>query len=263
VRLREQTYYIIGALVLLAVLYFGFSTKPSSQKALEKSRALNTSEFDIRSLANEARPNLKEDELTYLETLETQLNHVSQDTQKLRLLKELSGFWYALRQPILAGLFAREAASFENSAQSWSIAGTTFASTLQQKELEEKKLSFARDEAIDAFEKAISLEPSVIEHRVNQALCYIEAPLQDTPMKGIQMLAGLATSYPESPLPPYHLARLALRTGQHERAAERIEQAMKLDPENPKMACLAIDIYTALQQGERVQQLKPLCAQQQ
>ena len=257
---RTQTYYIIGAVILVAVLYFGFDTTPSSQEALEKSRALNTQEFDIRSLEKEAQPDLQEDEVAYLETLHAQLNHVSQDTQKLRLQKNLSGFWFGLRKPLIAGLYAKEAASIENTAQAWSIAGTTFAAALQDKELPEKQRAFGRDQAVDAFEKAISIEPKVIEHRINQALCYIEAPLQDTPMKGIQMLAGLATTYPESPLPPYHLARLAMQTGQTERAAERIQQAIQLEPANQKIACLAVAIYTALSQPDMVSQYQPVCA---
>jgi tetratricopeptide (TPR) repeat protein len=242
------------------VLYFGFDTTTSSQEALEKSRALNAQEFDIRSLEKEARPAMQEDEFSYLETLHAQLNHVDQDSQRLRLQKSLSGFWFGLKKPLLAGLYAKEAAAIENTAESWSITGTTFAAALQQKELPEKQLAFARDQAVEAFEKAISLEPNVVEHRINQALCYIEAPLRDTPMKGIQMLAGLATSFPESPLPPYHLARLAMRTNQVERAAERIQQALALEPANPRIACLAVDIYTALQQAEMVNQYQPVCA---
>jgi hypothetical protein len=106
---RTQTFYIIGAIGLVAVLYFGFKTIPSTQEALEKSRALNTQEFDIRSLEKEARPDLQEDEFSYVETLHAQLNHVSQDSQKLRLQKSLSGFWFGLRKPIIAGLYAKEA----------------------------------------------------------------------------------------------------------------------------------------------------------
>jgi uncharacterized protein HemY len=85
-------------------------------------------------------------------------------------------------------------------------------------------------------------------------------PLAAEPMKGIQLLAGLATKYPESPAPPYHLARLAVRTGQYERALTRIEQALKLDPEDSRIACLAIDIYTALNRPADAEQLRDRCA---
>jgi hypothetical protein len=92
VKTKEQILYIVGAVILTAVLYFGFSTKPSSQKVLEKSRALSSKEFDIPALEKEAISGLKPDEKAYLETLQTQAGHVDQDSQKVRLLKDISGF---------------------------------------------------------------------------------------------------------------------------------------------------------------------------
>jgi tetratricopeptide (TPR) repeat protein len=258
---KEQLYYTLGAIVLLAVLYFGFDIHPSTHKALEKSRALNTREYDIASYQAEAKKSLKEDEIGYLETLEAQVQHAGQDSARLNILKQLSGYWYKLGNPVMAGLYAKEVAEKENSGLSWSITGTTFASGLQQ-ELDEKQKLFARDQALEAFENAISLEPAVVDHRVNQALCYIELPEAGQPMKGIQMLAGLATSYPDSPAPPYQLARLAVRTGQYERALTRIEQALKLDPTDSRIACLAIDIYTALNKPAEAAQLADKCSGQ-
>lgn len=258
-KIKEQAWYIIGAIILLAGLYFGFDIKPSSQKTLEKSRALNAQEYDITSYRAEATKSLKPEDIQYLETLEAQLQHAGQDTVEVSLLKQLSGYWYTMNNPIMAGLYAKEVAEKENSGMSWSITGTTFASGLQQ-DLDEKQKLFLRDQAVEAFEKAISLEPQEVDHRVNQALCYVDMPAAGEPMKGIQMLAGLATSYPESPAPPYHLAKLAVRTGQYERALTRIEQALKLAPEDQRIACLAVDIYTALNRSEDAGKLADQCA---
>jgi tetratricopeptide (TPR) repeat protein len=259
VKFKEQILYIGGAILLVAVLYFGFDTKPSSQKVLEKSRALNTREFDIQSLEKEAMTRLNPEDKSYLEILESQAAHVAEDSQKVRLLKEISGFWYRQQEHLIAGMYAKQVAETENTAESWSIAGASLAAVLKQKELDQKKLGFARSEAVESFENAISLEPKVVEHRINQALCYIEVPQQDMPMKGIQMLAGLTTSFPESALPPYHLARLAVQTGQYERAAERIEQAMALEPKNSRFACLGVEIYKALNNAEKVEKLNAIC----
>ena len=150
---KEQVLYVLGAIVLLAVLYFGFDINPSTHKALEKSRALNTEEYDITSYQAEAKKSLKEDDIKYLETLEAQVQHAGQDSSRLNSLKLLSGYWYKLGNPVMAGLYAREVAEKENSAQSWSIAGTTFASGLQQ-DLEEKQKLFLRNQALAAFESA-------------------------------------------------------------------------------------------------------------
>jgi len=261
VKNREQTFYILGAILLLAGLYWGFDTKPSTQKALEKSRVLSSQGFDLSSLRAEAKKTLKKDELEYVEALESQVQYAGQDSIKVEILKQLSGNWFKLGEPILAGIYAKEIAEKDQTARSWAIAGTTFASALRQAELEDKDRVLAREQAIDAFEHAISLEPTVIEHRVNQALCYIETPDAAQPMKGIQILAALATNYPESALPPYHLARLAVQTGQYERAEGRIEQALKLAPADARIACLAIDIYTAVNKPDKANKLADLCAQ--
>lgn len=256
---REQFLYIIGAAVLLAVLYFGFDTIPSRQKELEKSRILTGPTFDIHTLQADAKKQLEAEDLGYLETLESQAQFSQDDSSRAAVLKQLSGFWFQQQKPILAGSYARQVAEIQQDAQSWSIAGTTFAAALSQ-DLEAETKEKARNEAVAAFENAISLEPNVIEHRVNQALCYIETPDAAQPMKGIQMLANMATTYPESPLPPFHLARLAVRTNQMERAEERIRQALEKDPTNSKIACLAIEIFTANQKTEEAARLQSVCA---
>lgn len=257
---REQTYYLFGALVLVAILFFGFNTKPSTQKTLEKSRVLNAPGFDVRSLQSEAIETLKPDQVNYIETLESQIQFAGEDSSKINLLQQLSGYWFDMGNPLLAGYYAKQIAEKKQDAESWSITGTTFASALSEAEIEESNKVIARDQAIEAFENAISLEPKVIEHRVNQALCFIELPDQAQPMKGIQMLATLATNYPESPLPTFHLARLALRTGQIEKAEERIEQSLSIDSTNAKMACLANEIYSQAGKPEEAKRWSGLCA---
>lgn len=257
---KEQAFYIIGAIVLLALLYLGFDTKPSSQKVLEKSRALSGQEFDLTTLQTEAKKDLKKEDLEFVEALESQAQYAGDDTTRVEILKQISSQWFKLGKPLLAGVYAKAIAGKVESAQSWAIAGTTFAAALKDGALAEKDRALARDQAVDAFEHAISLDPKAVEYRVNQALCYIEIPDAAQPMKGVQMLAGLATNYPESALPSYHLARLAVQTGQYERAEGRIEQALKLAPEDPRIACLAIDIYKAVKKPEKAEALAGLCA---
>lgn len=257
---REQTFYILGAIVLLALLFFWFDTKPSSQKTLEKSRVLNAPSFDIELKQSEAKKNLQADQLNNIETLESQIRFTEADSVKISFLKELSGYWFQLKQPLIAGHYAKQIAEMQQDATSWSITGTTFASALSNADLEENDKLIARDQAVAAFENAISLEPNVVEHRVNQALCFIETPDPVQPMKGVQMLAALVTKYPESALPPYHLARLAMKTGQIERAEERISQAIALDSTNVRIACLAGEIYKEANKPDEARKWLDLCA---
>lgn len=257
---KTQALYLAGALILLAVLYFGVNRTPTNIRALETSRALSGPMYDIGTLERDAETQLAPDRREALDGLTARLRMADTDSTRIEAAKTLSGFWYAERRPLLAGLYARQAAEAENTAGSWSITGTTFALALADSLLETGQRNFARDQAVDAFEKAISLEPAVVEHRINQALCYVEAPVAEQPMKGIQMLSGLATTYPDSPSPAYHLARLAVRTRQYERARTRIEQALALAPDDPRIACLALDIYTALGLSEQARSVSATCS---
>lgn len=243
---KQQGIYLGIALVGLAVLYFGFTNRPSDAKAMETSRAINMEEYSISGLTQEVQGSLPAERVSQAHMLEAQLQTAGNDSLRIEALKGLSGFWFAEKQPIIAGLYAKQVAEATSTAEGWSIAGTTFAGAFSQEKDPDKK-SFAREQAASAFEKAISMEPSNVQYRINQALCYVEVPQQDQPMKGIQLLAGLAKSHPESALPPYHLARLAVRTGQWDRAKERIDQAIALTPGDKKVACLAAEIYGQLQ----------------
>lgn len=257
---REQTYYILGAIVVLALLLFGFDTKPSTQKTLEKSRVLNTPAFDIEGMRAEARKDLQADQVQYAETLESQLRFADSDSTKINLLMSLSGFWYQAGKPLLAGYYARLLAELRQDAESWSITGTTFGSALIRPDIQAEDKILARDQAVAAFENAISLEPDSVSHRINLALSYVEVPESGQPMKGIQMLASLAEKYPDSPQPFFHLASLAMRTGQVGRAQERIEQALSLDSTNVRIVCLAADIYKEAAMPEKAHRWEDACA---
>lgn len=259
---KIQGLYLAAAFVLVVVLYFGFNRHPDTIKALETSRAITGPAFDIPALEREAAVDLPVEKSAQFHGLSAALQVEHSDSARREMWKRLSGFWFGERKPVLAGLYARQVAEAETTALSWSIAGSSFITGLASEEADENKRSFGREQAVAAFEKAISLEPGVLEHRINQALCYVEVPPADQPMKGIQMLSGLASSYPDAPAPAFQLARLAVRTGQFERARTRIEQALALAPEDARIACLAIDIYTALGQADKAKALAATCAKQ-
>ncbi|MBK8490732.1 MAG: tetratricopeptide repeat protein [Saprospirales bacterium] len=57
-------------------------------------------------------------------------------------------------------------------------------------------------------------------------------------MKGILRLRELDQPYPENPSVLYQLGRLAVQTGQWERAIERLDKVVEFNPENRNAWCL-------------------------
>jgi len=234
---RFQIAVLVAAAGLFLLLYFTCETKPPSQKAIEKSRALTIEQTDFSSLLAVAKSRLSPQGASEVLPLEDVLNEASNDSIRASAYKTLSSSWYALGEPAVAGHYAEEVAKLEESGEAWGIAGTTYLLCTQQIEAE-KERQFCVSRAVVALENAISLAPSELSHRVNLALVYTDFPPADNPMKGILMLRDLVELHPDNPSVLFQLGRLAVRTGQWARAIERLDRVVELEPKYRDAWCL-------------------------
>jgi tetratricopeptide (TPR) repeat protein len=239
---RLQIAVLASALGLFLLLYFTCSTTPPEQEAIEKSRALMIESTDIQSLLGDAKSRLDTRGTAEILSLEADLEKAAGDTARAEAYKALSGKWYQLGEAALAGYYAEEVANLENTGQAWGLAGTTYVLCAQQAD-QDKTRQFCSSRALKAFENAISLEPETVSHRINLALAFTDSPPADNPMKGILMLRELDTQYPDNPSVLFHLGRLAVQTGQWDRAVERLSRSVELNPDNRAAWCLLAQAY--------------------
>ncbi len=239
---KLQSIVLAAGLVLFCLLYFGFTPKPKKIANLESKRAVASEVTDINNLIRDVQNELTSDQRSYLITLEKEIESSENESNKIELLKRLSGKWFEYRQPHIAGFYAEKIAETENTVDAWSIAGTTFAGAFKS-DKEAKVKEYARNRATSAFENAISLDPTAIQPKVNLALCYVEYPVQGNPMKGILQLIELNKENPDNPLILTNLGRLAIQTGQYDKALERLGRVVELDPTNRNANCLLVQAY--------------------
>ncbi len=255
---KGQWILILTAALLFAVLYFGFDTKPSKQKDVEKQRASSFASTDINAMLVDAKATLPTQATASVMALEGDLEKAVQDTAKASAYRELSSLWYQLEKLGIAGYYAEKVAEITRDEESWSIAGTTFSICLQR-EMEEKIRSFCTDHAVQALEKAASLNPANLQHKVNLALVYAENPPQDTPMKGILMLRDLNEQHPDDVLVLTQLGRLAIKTSQFDRAIERLTRAVELEPGNKAATCLLAQAFEGKGDAAKATDFKAKC----
>jgi tetratricopeptide (TPR) repeat protein len=257
---KKQIIILLGGILIFGVLYFGFDKVPPKQKALEKSGALNVESTSLTNLIKDALPQLDNQKKSVIEAMNLDLNASDADTlKKIEILKSLSGTWYEFGFPEISGIYAEDIAKMDKSAESWSITGTTFALCVKNNEKENVR-DFCSKRAVKAFENAISIQPDVVEHRINLAICYVDNPLQDNPMQGILMLRDLSEKYPENVSVLNQLARLALQTNQIEKAIQRLESAIAIEPENKNTICLLATAYKSAGDA-RAQEFEEKCIQ--
>ncbi len=222
-------------------LFLGFDTKSSEQQEELTSRAIAGTHVDVQPMIISAKESLADHDLQEIHVLEGAVAGSDDSTARIDHLKQLSGKWYKLQQYFIAGHYAAEVAEMESSAEAWSIAGTTYIPGIATSDPLLKSASFRG--AVAALENAISLDPESIEHRVNLAVAYTENPPEENPMKGIQMLLNLDKKHPDNLPVLTTLGRLAIKTGQLDKAKERLERAIKIDPEHGRAICLLADVY--------------------
>jgi tetratricopeptide (TPR) repeat protein len=241
---RLQIGFIGSAIALTLGMYAGCETVPRTFKDLEKSRSFSIEQTDITVLLAEAKEKLSAESAAALEEIERSLAQNSSDERsKTKVLEQLSGQWFEEGEYAISGYYAQQIAETLKTGESWGIAGATYAIGIQRSEAEKTK-AYCAGRAVQAFENAVSLEPEELSHKINLALIYTDRPPQDNPMKGILMLVDLDKTFPNQPGILFHLGRLALRTGQYEKAIARLETVTALDPERTEAFCLLAQAYS-------------------
>lgn len=250
---RSQWGLIGLSLVVVLLLYVGFDIAPPASLDLEKSRSVQIESTGIENLEKQALGSMPAEQKSLIEAVMSSVEKSADTIQKISALQNLSGTWYDLGFPGISGYYAEEVANFSKTAESWSIAGTTFAICYKQT-TDEKTKNFCWKRAVHAFESALSIEPDKIETRINLAICYVDVPPTENPMQGILMLRTLNNQYPGKPAILNQLAKLALQTGQIDKAVERLMESWKVDSINQETACLLADAFA--QKGDEKQALK-------
>ncbi|MCS7037094.1 MAG: tetratricopeptide repeat protein [Saprospiraceae bacterium] len=257
--MSKPHYAVLAAAGLVfLVLYFGLPKTPPEWKMREQSRAIRGEQASAEQLVESAKARLTSEERAALVVLEQAVEAAPGEAERIERLKELSGWWYARGYRGVAGIVAEQVAEVAGTDSAWSIAGATYYQALQ-KETDARLRAYYAERSIRAFESAASLAPQHIEHRVNIALVYAENPPADNPMKAVQLLRELEQKYPQNASVYNALGRLALKTGQWERAIERLEKALELDPENPNTPCLLLKAYENAGQPDKAAALADKC----
>jgi predicted Zn-dependent protease len=239
---RLQVAVLLGAATFFSVLYFGCPTKSPKQKSAEISRQLSNDGADMESMIPALREKLPAALHDNIEAIEKKLAAATADTSKNRLLKQISGAWFRAERPDVAGFYAEKVAEMEKTEESWSIAGSTYFFGVQGGKDETMKTTCTA-RAIKSFENAASLNPKNTANKVQLALCYVENPPKDNPMKGILLLRDLNEQDPNNVQVLNTLGRLAIKTGQFDKAIERLGKAVSLEPKSMMSNCLLADAY--------------------
>ncbi len=239
---RAQIIVLSVGVLLFSLFYFVAGTKLHKQAKIEQARTINAPSADADEIIDKAKTTIKPAQTTELTALESVLQAAQSDTAKTSALKKVSGAWYRFGKLDVSGYYAEKVAVLENTERAWFFAGSTYLTGIKQNQ-DDAIRQFCADRGAKAFENAISINPENVTNRVALASIYTEKPLADNPMKGILMLRELDQQHPDNPLVLVTLAKNAIRTGQYDKAVTRLENALKVAPDDNGINCLLATAY--------------------
>ena len=217
----------VGTLILGLALYFGGKTV--SKK--ENSTATKVESYSFEQYEEQQIAKLLAAEKSQLTTISDAIKATkSADTAALKkLYLQKSEFWKNLNNPALGSYYFYQFATIESSKTAMENAGDVLVSAYKSTE-DSVILNNLITFALRSYEAAVQKDGNDVELKIKLADAYVQGSQE--PMKGIGILRKLEDSLPGNVPVLLALGRLSIQSGQFDKAKERLQKILQLEPQN-------------------------------
>lgn len=214
-------------------------------------QASNTPKRDVNfaqmaSTLAQKLPAAQRDTLAALEKARTQ---AQTPAERIQALEQLAQFWDRAQYVEVAALYYRELAQNDSTLAQWQQAaqklGVAFRisndTTLRQ---------FLVENALSAQQNVVNFDTTQTQPKIELASTYIDGYIgQPQVMNGVLMLLDITKKQPDNVPANLLLGRMAIVSGQFDKAIQRLERVVTLQPDNPEAYYMLGEAY--LQSGNK------------
>ena len=217
----------VDTLILAVALYFGGKTV--SKK--ENSTATKVESYSFEQYEEQQIAKLLAAEKSQLTIISDAIKATkSADTAALKkLYLQKSEFWKNLNNPALGSYYFYQFATIESSKTAMENAGDVLVSAYKSTE-DSVILNNLITFALRSYEAAVQKDGNDVELKIKLADAYVQGSQE--PMKGIGILRKLEDSLPGNVPVLLALGRLSIQSGQFDKAKERLQKILQLEPQN-------------------------------
>ncbi len=256
---KPQYVLILGGVILLALLLAFGRTAPkpghSAGDGHEHSATQNTdnqattSSLSIDTLLSISKKALTETQLRSLSKLEQSAEKANSKEQQLIGFHGLAHFWRdSAKSFVPFAWYTAEGARLENSEKNLNFAGHLFLDRLQQEDNTQFKTWMAL-QAKDLFERSLSKNPNSDSAKVALGATLIFGGIAPTPMEGITKVREVLDKDSTNIYAQLTMAYASLMSGQLDKAQERLDKVIRMQPENLQALLMSGDL--AERQGDK------------
>ena len=239
------------ASILLVVLLFQFGRTVPLKKLNPADPAFNYSAtLSIDTLLAHAKEVLRPEQVMRLNELENSISRGNVQTQRLEVYHQLAHFWADsahVFEPY--AWYTAEAARLENSEKSLTFAAHLFLENLRLEGNPELK-NWKSLQAKELFERSLKINPHNDSARVGLGACYIFGNISPSPMEGISMILQVIREDSSNIYAQMMLGHGSVISGQYDKAIDRFETVLRLDPLNLEAILLMAEVYE--RKGDKV-----------
>lgn len=244
---RNQYFLLFAAALLFAGLYFLGNTKgekktkePAPSNGHEATAMAgpmaNIEPIDIEDFIKKASSTLAETDNSKVNSLQ----ELATKEPSAVHFKDLAEFWEAKKQITIAANYYKKAAFLENTEKSITFAGNLLLAVMQKTE-EPAVKKWQAMQAIDCFNKALELNSENTDTKVALATCYTEGTGET--MKGVTLLRAVTQKDSNNVPANLLLGKLAIQSGQLDKAIRRLELVLTLQPKNTEAMYFLAEAY--------------------
>lgn len=246
------------ALIAIGGIYMYSKKAPSGTKP-EQEAVNQVAENEVRNDADAFNHILKmasgRVEQTVLDSVALIQKEVtsSDKVQQAEAYKKLGDVWSRSGNIICGGHYYTEKAKITNTAADWRFAaGLLFYAAGGAADSIAK--SYAIDLAINGFNSALALDSTDVDSKVQLAVCLIDG--KNRVMDGVTMLKQVEKIQPDHEYMNITLGRLAIVSGQFDKAIPRLKRLAELHPDNLEAHYYLAEAYRA--SGDKVSSIQAL-----
>lgn len=241
-KIKPQLVLISSGIILFSAIFIFGRTVPKKDKPVE-TQPVATGSLSFQQILASYKQGLKPHQLDYLLKLENSVVRGDVNEQQLHVYHQLAKFW---KDSVPAfepyAYYTAEAAKLENSEKS-----LTFAAHLLESRMMETDNAALQNwlgtNAKVLFEKALAINPNNDSSKVGLGACYMFGNISNQPMEGILKVKAVADKDPGNIYAQRMLVYGSLKTGQFDKAIERLKIIAEKTPGDIEMLLLLGDTY--------------------
>lgn len=254
--MKKAQWITIGVGVFLVFIIYRFGrTVPLKERHENKSSIAASPTTDLTdSILNQAKSQIKPDQLMRITALENSISRGAVKQQQLMVYHQLAHFWgdtAGFFPPF--GWYQAQAARLENSENSLTFAARLFLENLQQ----EPNSELRRWEALqakDLFERSLNINPDNDSAKVGLGACYLFGNISAMPMEGIAKIREVVSKDSTNVYAQMMLVKGSLLSGQYDKAIARLETINRIEPDNLEAILMLADTYERM--NDKAQAIK-------